>query len=287
MPGWVEVMIRSIVLFVLIFLVAKMWVRKPVGEWSAFEGMLSIAAGGAAGVSAVYLAIPPAFPVFALLIWGFLPLALANLALRSETFRYWYEGKPVAVIQDGKILEDHMKKSHLSSDQLLRKLREKQAFQVADVEFALLEPNGEVNVLLKKEQQPLTPKTAQLDVPSLKEPETIVQDGEIKDEALARRGYSREWLQTEVEKLGITIENIFLAQVDELGELQVDLFDDKLQSPQPIEKPLFLSAVKKCQADLEGYALATDDQQAKAMYNKSAKDLEKVLNALCPILSQT
>ncbi|WP_054637876.1 hypothetical protein [Thalassobacillus sp. C254] len=61
MPGWVEVMIRSIVLFVLIFLVAKMWVRKPVGEWSAFEGMLSIAAGGAAGVSAVYLAIPLLF----------------------------------------------------------------------------------------------------------------------------------------------------------------------------------------------------------------------------------
>ncbi|HER2159192.1 TPA: hypothetical protein VJS26_001811, partial [Streptococcus pyogenes] len=73
--------------------------------------------------------------------------------------------------------------------------------------------------------------------------------GEILDEPLSTIGRNRGWLQTELEKLGVTIENVFLGQVNSYGELTVDLFDDQLQVPSPQERPLILATMKKCQAD--------------------------------------
>lgn len=123
-------------------------------------------------------------------------------------------------------------------------LRKKNVFQVADVEFAVLEATGDLSVLLKKENQPLTAKDLNLTVPSIKEPQTIIMDGKILDEPLATIGRSRAWLHTELEKLGVTLENVFLGQVNSYGELTVDLYDDKLQVASPQERPLILSTLK-------------------------------------------
>ncbi len=70
------------------------------------------------------------------------------------------------------------------------------------------------------------------------------------DEPLATIGRSRAWLQTELEKLGVTIENVFLGQVNSYGELTIDLFDDKLQVAPPQERPLILSNLEKMSSRL-------------------------------------
>ncbi len=141
-------------------------------------------------------------------------------------------------------MEDNLKKERYTTDELLDLLRRKDVFQVSDVEFAVLEATGDLSVMLKKENQPLTAKDINLKVASIKEPQTIIMDGTIMDEPLATIGRSRAWLQTELEKLGVTIENVFLGQVNSYGELTIDLFDDKLQVAPPQERPLILSTLK-------------------------------------------
>ena len=135
-------------------------------------------------------------------------------------------------------MEDNLKKERYTTDELLELLRKKDVFQVSDVEFAVLEPTGDLSVMLKKENQPLTPKDLNLTVASIKDPQTVIMDGEIMDEPLATIGRSRAWLHTELEKLGVTIENVFLGQVNSYGQLTVDLFDDKLQVALPSRKTL-------------------------------------------------
>ncbi|MGG0835387.1 DUF1657 domain-containing protein, partial [Priestia aryabhattai] len=95
---------------------------------------------------------------------------------------------------------------------------------------------------------------------------------------------SRRWLHTELEKLGVTIENVFLGQVDSYGQLTVDLFDDKLQVPSPQEKPLLLSTMKKCQADLELFALGTEAEKAKHMYSQNSQKLQEAIDKVSPLL---
>ena len=114
--------------------------------------------------------------------------------------------------------------------------------------------------------------------------QSVIMDGVIQDEPLAATGRGRGWLHTELDKLGVTKENVFLAQVDTHGELTVDLYDDKLKVPQPIERPALLATLKKCEADLELFSLTTSHPQAKKMYEACSVQLTKVIQDLHMIL---
>src|SRR5690606_38998165 len=122
--------------------------------------------------------------------------------------------KGTVLIKDGKVLEDNLKKERLTSDELMGKLRGQQVFRMSDVEFALMEPSGAINVLLKKEQMPITPSHLGIKVAPEQEPQTVIMDGNIMDEPLATMGLSRQWLNTELEKIGVTLANVYLGQVD-------------------------------------------------------------------------
>lgn len=222
--------------------------------------------------------------ILGIFIFGITPFLAGFISMKSKKVRDVVEGKGTVFIKNGKVMEENLKSEKYSTDELMELLRSKDIFQISDVEFAILEPNGELNVLLKKENQPLTAKDLGVKVPSYKEPQTVIMDGEILDEPLSTIGQNRNWLKTELEKLGVTIENVFLGQVDSFGQLTVDLFDDKLKVAEPVEKPLILATMKKCQADLELFALATEIDEAKQMYSKNSEKLEKAIKNITPLL---
>jgi hypothetical protein len=109
-------------------------------------------------------------------------------------------------------------------------------------------------------------------------------DGNILWEPLATIGLNKDWLMTELDKLGVTVNNVFLGQVDENGLLYVDLYDDKIKVPEPSQKQLLLATLKKCQADLELYSLQTNSEEAKAMYATTSNQLENSLLNITPYL---
>ena len=206
------------------------------------------------------------------------------LGLKSKRFRDLVDGTSTILIKDGKVMEDNLKKEKYSISDLDSLLRQKNVFNIADVEFAMLEPKGDLSVLLKKENRPLSPKDLNLQVASDKVPQTIIMDGTIINDAMSAAGKDRNWLHTELDKLGVTIENVFMGQVDSYGELTVDLYDDQIKVPSPQARPLLLAMINKCQADVELYALETQTKSAKDMYNKNAKKLAKIADTLTPFL---
>lgn len=222
--------------------------------------------------------------VFAILIFASVPFFVGILSLKNKTARDFFEGKSTVLIKDGKVLEDNLKKEKYTSDELLELLRGNGAFSIAEVEFAVLEPSGELNVLLKKDSQPITAKDLGLKVPNEKEPQTVIMDGNVLDEPLSSSGHNRAWLHSELEKLGVVIENVFLGQVDSYGQLTIDIYNDKLQMPSPQNKPLLLASLKKCHADLELFSLETKSKSASEMYSKNAKQIEKILNRVTYLL---
>ncbi len=111
-------------------------------------------------------------------------------------------------------------------------------------------------------------------------------DGNVLDEPLSSSGHNRAWLHSELEKLGVVIENVFLGQVDSYGQLTIDIYNDKLQMPSPQNKPLLLASLKKCHADLELFSLETKSKSASEMYSKNAKQIEKILNRVTYLLKE-
>ena len=134
--------------------------------------------------------------------------------------------------------------------------------------FAVLEPDGELSALLKKEKQPATPKTLGLAVVRESVPQTVMLDGVVMDEPLAAMGLNRRWLHTELAKAGVAPENVFLAQVDSLGQLYLDLFDDAIQVPKPRARERVYVSLKKCQADCELHALGQEPEAGKCTKNQ-------------------
>ncbi|MCS1392222.1 DUF421 domain-containing protein [Lysinibacillus boronitolerans] len=284
MPEWLDITVRSVLFVVVLFFMTKLLGKKQIAQLSFFEYVTGIIIGNIAGESIMGLDGNMIYGLLAMTVVAAIPLIAGLISLKSKKFRDFTEGKGTIFIKDGKVMEDNLKKERITADELLQLLRRKDVFQVSDVEFAVLEPTGDLSVMLKKENQPLTPKDLDMKVASIKEPQTVIMDGKILDEPLATIGYSRGWLKTELEKLGVTVENVFLGQVNSYGELTVDLFDDKLQVPSPQERPMILSTMKKCQADLELFALATEDKVAKQLYTKNSKKLQNAIDKVTHIL---
>jgi uncharacterized membrane protein YcaP (DUF421 family) len=285
MLNWVEIVIRSFTFLIALFLLTKWLGKKQLAELSFFEYVTGITIGSIAAEVTMGLERHIMHGLIAMSIWTLFPIIMGLISLKNKKIRDFVEGKATIVIKDGKILEDNLKKERYTIDELLEQLRSKDVFQVSDVEFAVIEPNGDVSILLKKENQPLTAKDIQLNQPSVKEPQTVIMDGLILDEPLSTAGLNRGWLNEELEKLEVTVDNVFLGQIDSYGQLTVDLYDDKINVPSPQEKPLLLASLKKCQADLELFSIQTESEKAKQLYNKNSQKLNRLLSKLTPLLN--
>lgn len=284
MPLWVEVIVRSCTLLVILFFMTKWLGKKQISQLGVFEYITGIVLGGIVAIHTTDLRTNIVYGILAMFVWFIIPYLVEFVSVRSKTFRNFTQGKSAVLIQNGKIMEDNLKKEGYSTDDLLEQLRDNNFFQVADVEYAVLEPSGTLNVLPKRENKALTAKDLDIKLAPKKETQTIVMDGKMLLEPLANAGLNKNWLETELDKMNIGIENVFLAQVDSDGQLTVDQYDDKITVPSPTEMPLLLATMKKCQADLELFALATENEEAKTSYQKNSQKMQQAIHIASPHL---
>lgn len=281
-----NILIRSFLAFVVLFALAKLFGKRQISQLTYIEYIVGITIGSIAAFMATDMDGPIYHSLITLAIFSALPILLEFLSLKSKHIRDFVDGKSTILIKDGKVLEDNLKKERLTSEDLLEHLRMKNVFKVADVEFAVMETNGDVSVLLKADQQPLTPKLLNMQVSPAEAPQAVIMDGAIMDESLSNLGLNRGWLKVELAKAGVALENVFLGQIDKGGQLYLDLFDDKLMVPEPTMMPLTYATLKKCQADLELYALATKSEEMKQNYTEYAKRIQHVMDQVNPLLNR-
>jgi len=284
MPACIEVALRALFLLTIVFIMAKLLGKKQLSHLNIFEYITGIVLGSIVADLTINLNTPLIYGLIALLVWFIIPMLIQVISLKSIAFRRFIDGKSTVLIQDGKILEDNLKKEKYTTDDLLEKMRQKNIFLASDVEFATLEPSGTISFLLKKENQPLTAKDLGVKLAPEKEPQTIIMDGKVILESLANLSLNPNWLEEELSKMNIALENVFLAQADTDGQLYVDLYDEKITVPEPAEKPLLLATLKKCQADPEVFALATENENSKQLYEKNSQKLQSVIDMVSPYL---
>lgn len=284
MEQWMEIALRTLVAIVVLFFMTKLIGKRQVSELSLFEYITGITIGSLAAYVSLDLEANWYLGLVSLGVWVFVSLGIEFLQIKSKRVRNFIDGKATVLIKEGKVMEDNLKKERISIDEMMSMLRSKDVFKVADVEFAVLETNGELNVMLAKENQPLTPKHLGIKVGPELEPQTLIMDGRIMPESLATLGYSRDWVNTELDKLGVALENVFIGQVDSYGQLYVDLYDDQIKVPKPQQRAVLLATLKKCEADLEMFALSTQDETVKQMYESCSQHLQQVISEIKPLL---
>ncbi|KAA1191479.1 MULTISPECIES: DUF421 domain-containing protein [Paenibacillus] len=284
MPEWLEVVVRTLFAVVVLFFLTKLLGKRQVSQLSFFEYITGITVGSLAAYISLDTDKYWHLGLIALIVWVACSLGIEWLQMKSKKARDFIDFKSTVLIKDGKILEDHMKKERLTTDELLEELRKKDVFNISEVEFAIMESDGAINILLKKEYLPLSAKDLGVKVAPQKESQAVIMDGKVLDKPLDTLNLTRSWLDGALEKMGLTVENVFLAQVDSYGELTVDLYADNFKVPQPQDKPQLYALLKKCEADLEMFSLSTENEKAKKMYEQCSEQLQASLKVLKPLI---
>ena len=168
------------------------------------------------------------------LVLVFLYYLFMILSSRNRDFRKWLSGRPTVVIEKGKLLDQNMKKIKFSIDDLNQLLREKDIFNVSEVEYALLEVSGELSVLKKKPFQNTIKQD--LNLPNSQEslPIELIMDGEIIHKN-AVDSYNLKWIEAKCKKRHVQIEDVYYAVVNSRGSLFLDMYQDRIFSPTDVE----------------------------------------------------
>lgn len=153
---------------------------------------------------------------------GILPLFLlaafeiisSVIARKSVKFRYLTDGKPVTVIKDGILQQDALKNLRFTIDDVLEALRQKDIFDIYDVEYAVAETNGMLSVLPKLPKRPLTLESYEGKEKNSGAPYTVVVDGVILENSIAESIVTIDDVARKIERENVELKNILLMTVD-------------------------------------------------------------------------
>lgn len=233
MPDILRTVIRSIMLIVGLFIITKLLGKKQLSSLSFFEYIVGITVGDIAGTLSMDPNLSLKDGIASMIVWSFVPLAISMISLRSRAFRNIVEGRSTTFIEQGNIIEKNLRKEKYSLDELLEQLRKKSVFRVADVEFASLDSNGELSVLLKKAKQPLRYEDINTEIEDESSPVSVIMDGKMIPENLQKVGLSKGQLYEKLRDNGYEQHEVFYAEVEHSGQINVDVYDEYMASRFP------------------------------------------------------
>lgn len=155
-------------------------------------------------------------PILTLL---FIDLIISVINIKSIKVRSIICGKPSILIYRGKIDEKALKKEKFTINELQERLREKDIFNLGDVEYAILETSGQITIIQKPSRRNLIPEDLKLDPEYEGIPYDLVIDGKVMNENLKKLDKEYNWLKKEVSKFNIKPEEALVVTIDGKGQI--------------------------------------------------------------------
>jgi len=209
--------IRSIILYFLLILAIRLMGKRQLGEMEPSEFVVALLIADLASVPMQDLGIPLLSGVIPILTVLSIELILSVLTYHSIFMRKLFCGKPVILMENGKLLQANLKKTRITPDELREHLREKGIVDLTTVKYAILETNGQISALLETGEQPLTANAAGVKTAPLELPITIISCGNLLRSNLQLAGRSEPWLHELLHNNGCQISDVLLLTVEPGG----------------------------------------------------------------------
>ncbi len=199
--------LRTVVLYLVLIFSIRMMGKRQIGQMEASEFVVTTLVANLASIPMQDGAIPLYSGLVPILVVLGMELVLSGLILRSIWVRRFLCGKPVILIDNGHVLQDNLRRTRVTLDELTGHLREKDVLDITKVQYAILETDGNLSVF------PYPTKGSQ------HLPITLIEDGYLSRENLKVAGKSREWLQKELDRCHATLRTTLLLTVDDSGSV--------------------------------------------------------------------
>ena len=211
--------LRTIILYLFLILSIRLMGKRQIGQMEPSEFVVTMLVANLASIPMQDGAIPLYSGLVPILTVLGLELVLSALSLRSIFVRKLLCGKPVILIENGNILQENMRKTRLTLDELTGHLREKDVLDLGSVQYAILETNGNLSVFPYPKDRPASAKDAGIPVKKQGLPITIISDGYLSEDNLSLSKKDMAWVHRELNKRNATVETTWLLTVDGTGKV--------------------------------------------------------------------
>lgn len=201
---YTELMFKCIIVYFVIIIALRLMGKREVGELSVIDVVIYLVMSELLAISITNTKASIFHSLIPISVLALLQIVISWILLKNKRLRDLFDGKAVILIENGKIDQKAMKKERYSIDDLMSQLHSKDLSTLDEVAFAILENNGTLSILPKKDCK-------------VRYPHPLISDGKINQEALKRIAKDELWLQQQVQRQGTTIEDVFICLYQKNG----------------------------------------------------------------------
>lgn len=223
---------RSVASLIVLFLITKLMGKKQVSELSLFDYVIGISIGNYTAEMVMNFDYQYINGIIAILTFGIISYLVSVLTMKSMSLRRFLIGVPTIIIDEGKISLEALKKAKLDINDFLEQCRGEGYFDVSEISSAILEVNGKISILPKRDYQ--VPTLKDLKIKANKEylSVNVIIDGNLMENNLKNSNKNKAWLDKELEKQGYNgYKNILLATITNDS---LNIFDKDTKTPKKV-----------------------------------------------------
>ena len=211
--------LRTILLYLILLACVRLLGKRQIGQMEASEFVVAMLVADLASIPMQDVSIPLYTGLVPILTVLGAEMVLSSLSLRSIKLRKLLCGKPVILIENGRIIQNNLRRTRVTIDELMGHLREKDILDVRTVQYAILETNGNLSVFPYPAEVAPSAKDLNVHPKDRYLPVTIVSDGHLMEENLALSGRDRDWLLKTLGDYRATVAGTWLLTVDKAGHI--------------------------------------------------------------------
>ena len=213
----ISTVMRTIILYIVVTLAIRLMGKRQIGDMQPNELVVTLLISEIAAIPLQDTDQPVLVGIAAIFVLVFLEIIVSILAMKSFCMRKLLNGRSVVIIKNGVIDQQAMRDVRMTVVDLIELLRGQNVFNINDVAFAVLEVNGNLSVLLKKDAQTVSIKDIELKLPDDPLPLPVISDGKIVYESLNALQINPQQLYKILKSKHTTASQVFLMTLDRNG----------------------------------------------------------------------
>lgn len=215
MSDFLNICFRTILVLIILFFITKMMGKKQISELNFFDYVVGITIGSIAADISLDIEKNMIAGIAALFIYGFISYIISFISIKSILARRFFIGVPTVLVEKGKIIESGLKKSKIDVNDLLMEARENGYFNLDEIDYALMEVNGNISFLPKEKEKPVTKKDMKIKCNNEGLTVNAIIDSKYMANNMKAINKDKEWLDHELKVNGYdNYDNILLATID-------------------------------------------------------------------------
>lgn len=213
--------LRTAILYVLLILIMRIMGKRQIGQLQPGELVITILISEIAAIPMQDNDIPMINSVISVLLLAAFEIITSAVSMKSIKVRSLLQGNSLVVIRNGVLDQKQIKRLRYTIDDILEALRQKDVFDIADVQYAIAETDGSLSVLLKPEKRPLSIGDADIEPKKSGLQCVMISDGRIIRSEFKDCGMTEKKLNNLLKEKKINPRNVMLLTIDETGKMNM------------------------------------------------------------------